>query len=75
MRLTWPQFVWSVGVLAAILGAWFDLRSQVRVQNSAILGLESRISRLEERNERLGFTRDDAEKLARELRSEMRQRR
>lgn len=47
VRLTWPQVIWALAVLATLLAAWFDLRSQVTVQSSAILGLERRMTVLE----------------------------
>ena len=47
VRLTWPQLTWALAVLVLLLSAWFDLRSQVTVLNSAIHGLEVRVSALE----------------------------
>lgn len=48
VRLTWAQLTWGIGILALILGSWFDLRSQVKVLSSGILGLEARVERLEQ---------------------------
>lgn len=29
IKLTWPQVVWGISLLAAILGSWYDTRGQV----------------------------------------------
>ncbi len=36
VKLSWGQIVWAVGVIAAILGSWYDVRTQQEITRQAL---------------------------------------
>lgn len=63
IQLTWAQTAWAIAMLVAMLGAWFDLRYQVRTIGDRVLGQDARIQGLE----RAQLTQRDIEDIIRKL--------
>jgi hypothetical protein len=35
IKFTWPQLVWAIATLLAILGQWYDIRTQTALNRQA----------------------------------------
>jgi hypothetical protein len=57
IRLSWPQIVWATATLAAVVGAWADMRSQMALLRQE-MGL--RVQQSEADHARMWIAIDDA---------------
>jgi len=74
IQLTFAQVAWFISVLVAILLTWGDLSSRLARIEERQSGNSARITALENRNASIGFTKDDAEELRKEILKEIRNR-